>query len=83
MSSILTRGVKSSPAAVGAIAEKASVLRPGSLLCGRNGGHHVRGRSISVVQDWSGRLSIRWMIRRDMEEVLRIEAASFDEPWAR
>lgn len=28
-----------------------------------------------------GRLSIRWMIRRDMEEVLRIEAASFDEPW--
>jgi len=27
-------------------------------------------------------VNIRWMIRRDMPEVLRIEAAGFDPPWA-
>lgn len=27
------------------------------------------------------KLHIRWMIRRDMPEVLGIESASFDEPW--
>ncbi len=26
-------------------------------------------------------VQIRWLIRRDMQEVLRIEAASFDFPW--
>ncbi len=28
------------------------------------------------------RVHIRWMIRRDMEHVLRIESASFDGPWS-
>ncbi len=27
------------------------------------------------------RVHIRWMIRRDMAEVLKIEAESFDQPW--
>ena len=36
-------------------------------------GHHMRAEQL--------RVHIRWMIRRDMPEVLRAEADSFDQSW--
>lgn len=32
-----------------------------------------------IKAEWSH--SIRWMIRRDMDEIVAIESASFDDPW--
>lgn len=41
------------------------------------------GRSVSVTRETRERLDvhIRWMIRRDMQDVLDIETASFEPPW--
>jgi [ribosomal protein S18]-alanine N-acetyltransferase len=41
-----------------------------------------RPPALDVPPMWPGaRVHLRWMIRRDMPEVLAIEAASFDYPW--
>jgi len=36
---------------------------------------------MELDQDFEINVHIRWMIRRDMEEVLEIEKASFEFPW--
>ena len=37
--------------------------------------------SLEQAQDISLKIQIRWLIRRDMEEVLEIERSSFEFPW--
>ncbi len=37
---------------------------------------------MSIVQKQEVRVHIRWMIRRDMAEVLKIESESFEFPWS-
>src|SRR5918999_229603 len=45
--------------------------------------HSMEGGSMSTVPTAKAqvRVHIRWMIRRDMPEVLAIEHASFEYPW--
>ena len=44
-------------------------------------GQAMEGGQMSTGEKQQVRMHIRWMIRRDMPEVLRIEQASYDYPW--
>ena len=41
----------------------------------------MEGATVSIDEKQQLGVHIRWMIRRDMPEVLRIEAGSFEFPW--
>ena len=51
---------------------------PERVVLGRHGGRPI----VSVQEKLALRVHIRWMIRRDMAEVLDIEQASFEFPWS-
>src|SRR6188508_3290284 len=53
------------------------LLAPCSQLAGRHG----RRPTMTVDHQAQLRVHIRWMIRRDMAEVLEIERSAFEFPW--
>src|SRR5215467_12994633 len=56
-------------------------MEPGSAACGRPGRGRSPLMSTGRAQKNAIRVHIRWMIRRDMPEVLSTELASFEYAW--
>src|SRR5205085_3641644 len=53
----------------------------GAARCGVRRGEESKGMSMNRTEKEQVRVHIRWMIRRDMPEVLQTEQESFEYAW--